>query len=156
MKKTIAITATTILTASVIGLSCFVGCAEKKKAEKQTVSAYLDQIGNTVEATVDLSDGYSCEFSRGAIYIYDDSSKENAKAIGMTLDKAVYDEYLVDAQNDANHKDVKDGVIFKIGDQVGYIRTVGDDAYFAIFSNTVNADQMEQIADRIELTAERV
>ena len=155
MKKTIAIAVTTVISASVLGLTCFAGCAAKK-TDKQTVSAYLDQEGNTIEATVDLSDGYSCEFSRGAIYIYDDIKKDNAKAIGMTMSKDVYEEYLADAEADSNHKDVKDGVIFTIGDQIGYICTVGDDAYFAIFSNTINAYQMEQIADRIVLKSEGV
>ena len=62
----------------------------------QNASAYLEQDGHEVRLTVDLSDGWSVEFAHAAAYLYDgpnDGVKE-AIAMGLTLEKQVYDEYL--------------------------------------------------------------
>ena len=159
MKKATIIKVTSLFAVSVIGISAFAGCAMKQgknNDRKQITSAYLNQSGSSVEATVDISDGYSCEFTRGAIYLYDQNTDENAQAIGLTLDKDVYDEYMTDANNDKDHKEVKDGIIFTIDDQIAYIRTVDDNAYFAIFAygDGVDADQLEKIAERISIAPE--
>ena len=74
MKRTIAIAATTAIVTAAISIACFAGCA--KKSGKQTASAFLDQEGTPVEATVDLSKGYSCDIARGAVYLYDQENKE--------------------------------------------------------------------------------
>ena len=150
MKKTIAIAATSVIAASAIALACFAGCNVKKEAHKQTVSGYLDQEGNTVDATVDISGGYSAEFARGAIYL---NEKDDINvAIGMTLDKEVYDEYYAQAQADKDHKEVNGGIVFQDDEQMGYLCRVGDSAYFAVFSQEATKDQMESIANRFTVT----
>ena len=152
MKKSVAIATTTVISAAVIGLAIFAGCNVKNNNHKQTVSGYLDQAGNTIDATVDVSDGYSADFARGAIYLYEKNDKN--VAIGMTLDKEVYDEYFAQAQADKDHKEVNGGVIFKADGQMGYICPVGESAYFAVFSEEVTAAQMESIAQRFTVTPE--
>lgn len=152
MKKTVVIVSTMIVSASIIGVACFAGCNMKKDDHKQTVSGYLDQEGNTVDATVDITGGYSAEFARGAIYL---NEKDDINvAIGMTLDKEVYDEYYAQAQADENHKEVNGGVIFSEEGQMGYLCPVGDSAYFAVFAEDVTQNEMESIANRFTVEPE--
>lgn len=155
MKKAY-IVVTSIVAVSVIGLAFNTACSAKKNKTVQTVSAYLDQDGIVVDTTVDISDGYSCDFARGAVYLYDSASQSdsNLVAIGMTLDKEVYDEYAGKAQADSSHREVKDGIIFDADGQTGYLCPVGDSAYFAIFSETASKDQMTEIANRFTVAPE--
>ena len=154
--KAITIAVTTIVAASVIGLAFNAGCSMKKNDTKQTASAHLHQEDVVVDTTVDVSDGYSCDFARGAVYLYDDAAQEdeNLVAIGMTLEKEAYDDYAKAAQADGNRKEVEGGVIFETAGQTGYLRTAGDSAYFAIFSETADKDQMVEIANRFTVAPE--
>ena len=150
MKKTIATIAITAITTVVIAAACFAGCA--RKSVKQTASAYLDQDENTVTATVDLTDGYSCDFARGAVYLNDD--KDNAIATGITLDKEVFDEYAAAAKADANSKEIGGGVMFQRDGQMIFVKTVGDSAYFGIFAENATPAQMEKLVERFAVALE--
>ena len=71
MKKTIATALTAIIALTILGIACFAGCAKKSEPVKQYSSAYLNGENGVVITTVDLTDGYSCEFSTGSVYLYD-------------------------------------------------------------------------------------
>ncbi len=156
MMKIVTIAVTGIVSAAVIGLAFNAGFSANNKNTKQTASARLNHEGVVVDTTVDVSDGYSCDFAKGAVYLYDDASKDdsNLVAIAMTLDKDVYDEYAVTAFSDSNRQKVNDGVVFNDEGQTGYICPVGDSAYFAIFSETATRDEMVEIANRFTVAPE--
>jgi len=120
---------------------------------KQTASAYLDQEGEaTVEVTVDLSSGWSVEFVRGAVYLYDSEITETNEGIAMlvTLDKEVYEEDLKEAMADESHKEADGGVYYTYnGDEMGYLTSLNDSAYVLI---TANKADIEAIVARFTLS----
>ena len=150
MKKTIATIAITAITTVVIAAACFAGCA--KKSVKQTASAYLDQEDNTITATVDLTDGYSCDFARGAVYLQDE--KGNEVAMGLTLGQDVYEEYAAAAKADATSKEIAGGVMYQGDGEMVFVKTVGDSAYFGIFAQNATPAQMEKLVERITVAPE--
>ena len=154
MKRTIATAVITAIVTAAIAATCFAGCA--KKSVKQTASAYLSQEGNTVTATVDLTDGYSCDFARGAVYLYDQENKEgvDAVAIGITLGQEVYEDYLAEAKADANSKEIAGGIMYQADGQMNWIRTAGDSAYFGVFAENATPAQMEKLVERFEVAPE--
>ena len=131
----------------------FADCSAKTDAS-QKVSAYLDQEYNEIQATIDLSGGYSCELTRGAVFLYDGEVHDETKpvAIAITIDEDAYDDYLAQAVADTDHRSFANGLIFEGDDSIMYICRVGDNAYFAIFAEDSNTAEMESIAGRFELT----
>ena len=107
MKKAICIGAAVL--AMSFPLTTF--CAETESdfipTFEQTASAWLDQGENEVKVTVDLTDGWSVEFAKGAAYLYDGTADENAEAaaIGLTLDEEVFTEYMEAAQNSDSYRE---------------------------------------------------
>lgn len=154
MKRTIVTAITTAIVTAAIAIACFAGCA--KKSVKQTATAYLDQEGNTVTATVDLSDGYSCEFARGAIYLYDRENKDGVEAvvIAMTLDEEVFNGDLAAAESAADRKDVNGGVMYSADGEMIWLCKVGDSAYFKICAENATATQMEKYIARFSVVPE--
>lgn len=152
MKRTIATVITTVIVTAAIALALFAGCAKKNGTVKQTASAYLDQDGNTITVTVDLTDGYSCDFSRGAVYLIDDKGYEGVYAI--TLDEIVYEEDLAIAKADPDSKEINGGIMYSEDGQMRYICTVGDSAYFGIFAEKITPAQMEKIIARFTAVPE--
>ena len=146
MKKTIATALTAIIALTILGIACFAGCAKKSEPVKQYASAYLMAENCEITTTVDLTDGYSCEFATGAVYLYDKDS--NNTAIAMTLDQDVYEDYTSHAQAASDTKEYNGGVMFTEDDQMIYICEVGDSAYFGIFAKGADASQMESIVAR--------
>ena len=120
---------------------------------KQTAFAYLDQEGEaTVEVTVDLSSGWSGEFVRGAVYLYDSEITETNESIAMlvTLDKEVYEEDLEDAMADESHKEADGGIYYTYyEDEMGYLTSLNDSAYVLI---TANKADIEAIVARFTLS----
>ena len=102
---------------------------------KQTVSAYLDQDGNSITVTVDISGGWSASFARGAVYLYDgeETADREAAAMGITLEKEIYDEYIEAADTYADYQEENGAVSYtdELGDSV-YLYPAGDAAYFMI------------------------
>ena len=149
MKKTIAIALTAAL-----ATACFAGCSQKKV--RQTATAYLDQNENSVTATIDLSNGYSCDFARGAVYIYDQENKEGVESVAMvlTLDKDVYEDYVKDSKGDAEARQINGGTLFKTDGSVVFIATAGDKAQYAIVSETLDKAGMEKLITRVEMAPE--
>lgn len=104
---------------------------------KQSASATLDQDGNAVTVTVDLSDGWSAQFAKGAVYLYDGPRTEGVEpvAIGMTLDEDVYSDFMDGAQEHENYR-TEDGItgyVDEDGTQM-YLFEVGENSnvYFLI------------------------
>ncbi len=154
MKRTIATAIITAIVTAGIAAACFAGCA--KKSVRQTATAYLDQDGNTVEATVDLSDGYSCDFSRGAIYLYDRENREgvDSVALGITLEYETYRDYLKDSEADADRKDLNGGIMFHADGTMVYITRVSDSSYFGVFAENTTPAQMEKYIARFSVAPE--
>ncbi|MBR2549363.1 MAG: hypothetical protein IKE92_04985 [Clostridiales bacterium] len=150
MKKTIATALTAIIATVVLATACFAGCAKKSEPVKQYSSAYLDGENGVVVTTVDLSDGYSCEFSRGAVYLYDKDA--NNAAIAITLDQDVYEDYVSHSQAASDCKEFKGGLMYKEDNAMVYICKVGDSEFFGIFAEGANASQMESIVTRFDVT----
>lgn len=156
MKKTIAIALTAIIVTTGIAIACFAGCAKKKEPVVHTTKAYLNQSGTVVEATVDLTDGYSCEFARGAVYLYDQENKEGVPAAAMvvTLEEETYNDYVKASKKADDSKEFKGGIVYSEDGQTVYISKAGDSAYFAIFAEKATADQMENFINRINVVPE--
>ena len=151
MKRTIAIALTAVIATAGIA-ACVAGCAKKSAPVRQTATAYLHEGENTIIAKVDLTDGYSCEFASGAVYLYDSSDSD--VAIGITLGQDVYEDYAAEAQEAADHKDIKDGVVYSVDDRQVYICKVGDNGYFGIFTENNDPALMEDVIDRIDVAPE--
>lgn len=153
MKKTICMLLTIILALALAG--CGAGAADKTDGGKQTASAYLDQDGSCVEVTVDLTGGWSVEFARGAVYLYDGEITEDKESTAMliTLDKDVYEEDMAEAMADQNHKDVDGGVYYTgSGNEGSYLTSLNDSAYVLI--TTQDKANIEDIVARFTLTSD--
>ena len=120
---------------------------------KQTASAYLNQESDAaIEVTVDLSGGWSVEFVRGAVYLYDSEITETNDGVAMlvTLDKEVYEEDLEAAMADESHKEADGGVYYTYyEDEMGYLTSLNDSAYVLI---TANKADIEAIVARFTLS----
>ena len=141
------------LLAAVLLLSLTACSSGNVNSGKQTASAYLDQESDAaIEVTVDLSGGWSVEFVRGAVYLYDSEITETNDGVAMlvTLDKEVYEEDLETAMADENHKEADGGVYYTYnGDEMGYLTSLNDSAYVLI---TANKADIEAIVARFTLS----
>ena len=136
MKKTLAAILTT---AMVLGSITAVSAAASLE-DRQTASARLDQGGNEVVVTVDLSDGWSAEFAPNAVYLYDGpvSDGTEAVAVGLTIDEEVYNGQIAIGEEQKNFRS-ENGVIAYDQPEGShdYYFEAGNDAFFMV---TVNKD----------------
>lgn len=141
------------LLAAVLLLSLAACSSGNVNSGKQTASAYLDQESDVaIEVTVDLSGGWSVEFVRGAVYLYDSEITETNDGVAMlvTLDKEVYEEDLEAAMADESHKEADGGVYYTYyEDEMGYLTSLNDSAYVLI---TANKADIEAIVARFTLS----
>ena len=145
MKKTIC------MLLAVIMVLALAACGSGNSG-KQTASAYLDQDGNCVTVTVDLSGGWSVEFVRGAAYLYDGEITEGKEGVAtlITLAKEVYEEDLAEAMEDGNHKEADGGVYYTDdGNRAAYLVSLNDSAYILI--TAANKKDIEAIVARFAL-----
>ena len=107
MKKNIALILTT---AMIFGTTPVF--AEEAFPGKQTATAILDQEGHSVKVVVDLSGGWSADFARGAVYLYDGPNDVNtdAVAIGITQEEETYNDYLKYAKKQKGYR-TEDGIV---------------------------------------------
>lgn len=157
MKKTICMLLTIILALALAGCGAGTGAGGADKADigKQTASAYLDQDGTCIEVTADLTGGWSVEFARGAVYLYDGEITEDKESTAMliTLDKDVYEEDMDEAMADQNHKEVDGGVYYTgSGNEGSYLTSLNDSAYVLI--TAPDQASMEDIVARFTLTSD--
>ena len=133
MKKMIA----SILMASLLfALSlCAGGAGLAENEGRQVATAWLDQEGAEISIVVDLTGGWSVEFARGAVYLYDGNYSEDAEsvAIGMTLEQEVFEEYWAEADASESRREIEGGLCYAQEDGTNaYLIQVGDDAYFML------------------------
>ena len=102
MKKLLAAILTT---AMILGSVSTVSAATGLDG-RQTASAILDQGGNEVVVTVDLSDGWSAEFAPRAVYLYDGPVSEGTEpaAVGLTIDEEVYNGQIAIGEDQKNFR----------------------------------------------------
>ena len=86
------------------------GFAEEGNGGRQVATAWLDQEGNEISVLVDLTGGWSVEFARGALYLYegDYSEDKEAVAIGITLDQEVFEEYCAEAASAETYREIQE------------------------------------------------
>lgn len=114
------------------------GFAEEGNGGRQVATAWLDQEGNEISVLVDLTGGWSVEFARGALYLYegDYSEDKEAVAIGITLDQEVFEEYCAEAASAETYREIEGAEYYVQEDGTGaYLTRVGDDAYFLLCVN---------------------
>jgi D-alanyl-D-alanine carboxypeptidase len=121
---------------------------------KQSASGYLDQDGNEVLVTVDLSDGWSVEFAHGAVYLYDgpnDVGKE-AAAVGLTIDEEVYNEQLAIAETQDDYR-ADDGITAytEPAGSKNYFFAPGENSYFMIAVSENAEEDADAIMSRISV-----
>ena len=122
---------------------------------KQTASATLDRDSEPVVATVDLTGGWSVEFASGAFYLYEGeiTKDRDADAIGLTLEKDVYEDYMAEATASDSCREVEGGVCYETEDETDYVLAVGSDAYFLV-AVPAGTDG-DAILSRIDLKSEK-
>ena len=131
MKKTVI----GLLLICMLLAACAAGVAEGANGGRQIASAYLDQGGNAICVTLDLSGGWSVEFAPGAFYLYDGDYSEDSEAIamGITLDQEVFEEYLAEAASGADSREIDGATCYARSDgTVVYLARVGDDAFLML------------------------
>ena len=152
MKRLITLAMALMLTFMVVGCGAQESSEPASAPVKQTATAHLDQEGTTVDVCVDLSDGWSCEFARGAVYLYE--GENEAVAIGETLATDVYEDYIKGAKDQENFKEIENGVAYTDGNgQSIYCFSVEDKAYFLI--NVTKGADAEAIFNRIQVSLEQ-
>lgn len=135
MKKTII---ALITSASLAVCLSTIGFAAETETDwyptyEQTASAYLDQDGNEVKVTVDLTGGWSVEFAPGAVYLYEGDTDGEATALGITLDEEVFQDYMKTAQESDSYKEYARSFAFTEEDgYTDYFFALSPDAYFMI------------------------
>ena len=143
-----------------MGLSMTGFCAETESefyypAFEQSASAWLDQDGNEVHVTVDLTDGWSVEFAHGAAYLYDENVTPDldAAAIALTLDKETFDDYAKTAAESDSYREFARS--FAYTDEEGwqnYFYSLGPDVYFMV-SVAPEADG-DAVSSRFSITTD--
>ena len=136
---------------SVMAAQTVFGTAQKTETGRQAAAAHLDQNGKSIDVTIDLHDGWSVEFAAGAFYLQDGDYSEDGEsvAMGVTLEKKVFEEYLAEAAAAKDFRE-KDGVVLYTGSNgegVCLLR-VGEDAYLML-ETKAGADS-EAILSRIK------
>ena len=153
MKKSLSLIMALLLAFMMVG--CSTQESEDTAPVKQTASAYLDQDGTTVTVTVDLSNGWSCEFVRGAVYLYDGEIVEGKApvATGMTLEKDVYKDYMKGAKDKDNYTEIENGVSYTEDGSSYTCFSVDDKAYFLITTEQIVDEGLA--VDRIKVELEK-
>ena len=109
--------------------------APADEAGPQIASAHLDQDGKGIDVTIDLSDGWSVEFAAGAFYLYEGpySEDKESTAMGITLEKQVFEEYCEQAAASDSCRDL-DGTLVYTADsgENCYLVRVGEDAFMML------------------------
>ena len=100
--------------------------------------------GRTTEVTVDLRDGWACEFSNATIYLYNSDKLDNASFTGlvMWMDEELYGEYSENGKEYDSYSD-ENGVISytdENGDQYRVFMVNGDVPIVMQILNGVDAE----------------
>lgn len=128
---------------------------EEKKELSQSAEAYIeDTSGTRTSAKVDLTGGWSVEFTSGAIYLYDSktTTDQDSTAMCITLDEEVYNDHLKEAKQSSEYKELDNGYIYyEIPGEYDYLYKNGN-AYFMI--TVYDKSNTTEVKDRISLNPE--
>ena len=114
------------------------GLAEEGNAGRQAATGWLDQEGNEIHVTVELTGGWSVEFAHGAVYLFDGDYSEDSQAVavGMTLEREVFEEYCAEAAASETFREIDGAQCYTQEDgTTAYLTRVGDDACFMLCVN---------------------
>ena len=91
------------------------------------------------------------EFVAGAFFLYEGEFSEDtpAKAIGLTLEQDVYEEYLASAKASDTLRELDNGVAYDYDEGTYYVIPVGSSAYFLL--DVPAGEDGDAILARIEL-----
>lgn len=109
----------------------------------QIASAWLNNDENDTRtlATIDLSGDWSVEFAAGAFYMNEhmQSLDDEAEAMGVSLSKEVYDEYMAEAKESDSFQELDNAVKYtdSYDEDTDYLFTDGLNGYFLL---TVDKD----------------
>ena len=127
-------------------------------AAKQTATDVVEFNGKTVSVCVDVSDGWSVEFTTvGTVYLYDGEVTDDSVQIanGFLIDQKEYEDNLADYQaNDKSFTEVGAGFIAEDGAR--YAFAVGEDVFYLIEVNTYDHPDADcdQIFSRFVVSVE--
>ena len=81
---------------------------------KQTASAWISEGEIDTLATVNLTEGWSVEFAKSAIYIYDKEIDDFTESIAMcvTLEEDVYNDYIQEAKKSDSYKEINNQIYY--------------------------------------------
>ena len=130
MKKLFA-----ILASMTLALCVLAGCAAGGGSDASVASTEVDFNGSTVKVEVDVSDGWSAEFTEvGTVYLYNvaepaDDATQIANA--FIIDQAEYESNLTDYQgSDPSFTEIENG--FTAEDGMRCLYHVDGDVYYLI------------------------
>ena len=141
MKKAICLIGSVALCAALLA-----GCGQSgapaetaADAVKQSASAWLtaeDDEGRFL-AKVDLTGGYSVEFSSGAVYLYDQEivdGETESVAMAVSLSEEVYNEYMDEANQSDTYREVDGAYVAYVNgsDEDSYLVQVGENGFVLI------------------------
>lgn len=156
MKVKGLVTAVLGIVGAAIMMGGFAGCSFFQEHER--VNNYIDKNGHTISASVDVSNGWSCETYYSTVLIYDHDSTEDKSvtATATTIDKSTYNLYRQVALKDMFSEDIKGGTMYKNSEgKMHFICQLNDSIYMDVTSNNASPAQMREIVSRLGLSIVR-
>ena len=138
------------------------GCSSNTESVKQSATAkQVYGEDQTAIMTVDLTDGYSVEFSSGAAYFYKGDSIDDSEVLAhaFVISIADYDEeisYFQDNDDlEGEFKDLEDGFYsYKTEESIEYFFPTNDDLYLKVVVGKEALDDADSIYTRFSAMAE--
>jgi hypothetical protein len=144
-----------LLASITLVLCVLAGCGASGGSAAQVASTEVDFNGATVKVDVDVSGGWSAEFTEvGTVYLYNvENPGDDATQIANAyiIDQAEYDENVTEYKDYESFTEVENGVKFseEEGGSNKYLFAVGNGLYYMIAANQ-DADA-ESIYARFEV-----
>ena len=163
MKKKLAILMASAALLALVAAGCGqADTAGEEAADQETgmqiASAWLNNDENDTRtlATIDLSGDWSVEFAAGAFYMNEhmQSLDDEAEAMGVSLSKEVYDEYMAEAKESDSFQELDNAVKYtdSYDEDTDYLFTDGLNGYFLL---TVDKDlDGDAVFQRVSVEAE--
>ena len=154
-KKLIGAVSALLLAAGVL-----VGCAAGGGSNvKQTAAITYEVDGTRVIVSVDVSDGYSAEFtSGGVVYLYkgENSADNKACAYGYLTSKEEYETIIAENQGKEGFEEVGAGVIYNAdGVSDNFAFYVGEEQYYMIAVESDSGVDADSVFNRFDVHIEQ-
>ena len=146
-RKTVLLVSLAVLCAFVLA-AC--GFGKMRTYTEGTPTDAIERGGRKTEVTVDLRDGWACEFSNSALYMYNSDKLDNASSMGlvMWMDEDIYAEDIEDGKELESYTE-ENGVVSytdENGDQFRLFMVNGD---VPILMQIFNGADAEDLSSRI-------